>query len=340
MQSGLHVPPFPKPRFDYSYDLAHEVAALRDYRKNKPGRQIPAKGKGRLLVATWNVANLGVQDRLDSDYALIAEVMSWFDLVAVQEVNDDLRGIEAIHSHLPTRYDLLFSDASGNRERQGFLYDTRKVSRLREVGRVAIPPSQLPKIAVAGATTAFAGFDRGPYLASFESGAFRFALLNVHLFYGSEAPADLDRRTLETFAVAWWADQDPPRQELLCRRRRSARRLQPSEGCSRRSHLRRARRARADDSGAQLPDRLGDRLRQPVRPDRLLPGHDEGPVQRRLQRLRLRRRALPGPVGAAHRGAVPRLHALSHLRPPPTLGGVPDRLTRRKGAATLGRPGD
>ncbi len=201
------MPPFPKPRFDYSYDLAHELAALLDYRKHKPGRQIPRKGKGRLLVATWNVANLGVQDRLDSDYALIAEVVSWFDLVAVQEVNDDLRGIEAIHTHLPSRYDLLFSDASGNRERQAFLYDSRKVTRLREVGRVAIPPSQLPRIAVVGATTAFAGFDRGPYLASFEAGAFRFALLNVHLFYGSGAPADLDRRTLETFAVAWWADK-------------------------------------------------------------------------------------------------------------------------------------
>jgi len=201
------VPPFPKPRFDYSYDLAHEVAALRDYRQNKPGRHIPRKGKGHLLVGTWNVANLGVQDRLDSDYALIAEIVSWFDLVAIQEVNDDLRGIEAIHSHLSSRYELLFSDASGNRERQAFLYDSRKVTRLREVGRVAIPPSQLPKIAVAGATTAFSGFDRGPYLASFESGSFRFALLNVHLFYGSDAPDDLDRRTLETFAVAWWADK-------------------------------------------------------------------------------------------------------------------------------------
>jgi hypothetical protein len=75
------------------------------------------------------------------------------------------------------------------------------------VGRVAIPPSQLPRIATTGTTTPFAGFDRGPYLASFEAGAFRFALLNVHLFYGSEKPADLDRRTLETFAVAWWADR-------------------------------------------------------------------------------------------------------------------------------------
>ena len=89
------MPPFPKPRFDYVYDLAHERAALRVYRRDKPGRQIPAKAKDTLLVATWNIANLGVQDRLDSDYALIAEVMSWFDLIAApvtpQEAGQEAR---------------------------------------------------------------------------------------------------------------------------------------------------------------------------------------------------------------------------------------------------------
>ena len=73
MRSGM--PPFPKPRFDYEYDLDREIAAVHAYRRQKPGRQIPAKGRDRLLLATWNIANLGVQDRLDSDYALIAE--SW-----------------------------------------------------------------------------------------------------------------------------------------------------------------------------------------------------------------------------------------------------------------------
>jgi len=201
------VPPFPKPRFAYDYDLSHELDALRAYRREKPGRQIPRKGKDRLLVATWNIANLGVQDRLENDYELIAEIIGWFDLAAVQEVNDDLRGIEAIHSKLPARYELLFSDASGNQERQAFLYDSRKVSRLREVGRLSIPPSQLPAIKLPGTTTPFGGFDRGPYLASFGAGAFRFSLLNVHLYYGSSDPADIDRRTLETCAVAWWADR-------------------------------------------------------------------------------------------------------------------------------------
>jgi endonuclease/exonuclease/phosphatase family metal-dependent hydrolase len=201
------VPPFPKPRFAYEYDVEREIAAVRAYRRQKPGRRIPRKASDRLLLATWNIANLGVQDRVDDDYALIAELVTWFDLVAVQEVNDDLRGIEAIHARLPPRYDLLFSDASGNQERQAFLYDARKVSRLREVGRLSIPPSQLPRIRVPGSATPFAGFDRGPYLASFSSGAFRFSLLNVHLFYGSDDPVDFDRRTLETFAVAWWADR-------------------------------------------------------------------------------------------------------------------------------------
>jgi endonuclease/exonuclease/phosphatase family metal-dependent hydrolase len=201
------VPPFPRPRFAYDYEPAAQIAALRDYRKNKPGRQIPRKSSKTLLVATWNIANLGVQDRLDSDYALMAEMASWFDLVAIQEVNDNLRGIEAIHAKLPARYDLLFSDSSGNQERQAFLYDSRKISRLREVGRVSIPPRDLPRIKVSGSLTAFGGFDRGPYLASFESGSFRFGLLNVHLFYGSRKARDINRRVLETFAVAWWADK-------------------------------------------------------------------------------------------------------------------------------------
>jgi len=201
------VPPFPKPSFAYDYDPSTQIAALRDYRKNKSGRQIPRKSSKTLLVATWNIANLGVQDRLDSDYALMAEMISWFDLVAVQEVNDNLRGIDAIHAKLPARYDLLFSDASGNSERQAFLYDSRKISRLREVGRVSIPPSDLPRIKISGTAASFQGFDRGPYLASFESGAFRFGLLNVHLFYGSKKVSDVNRRVLETFAVAWWADQ-------------------------------------------------------------------------------------------------------------------------------------
>jgi endonuclease/exonuclease/phosphatase family metal-dependent hydrolase len=201
------MPPFPRPKFSYEYDLATEIKALRRYRDTEPGRRIPAKAPGRLLIATWNIANLGVQDRLDSDHALMAEIISWFDLVTVQEVNDNLAGILAVKAHLPKRYGLLFSDPSGNRERQAFFYDTRKVSLLEKIGRIAIPPPDLPKIKLPGTTTAFPGFDRGPFLATFAAGNFRFMLVSVHLLFGSESPLDMERRSLETFAVAWWADR-------------------------------------------------------------------------------------------------------------------------------------
>ena len=200
------MPPFPDPHFPFTVDVAAEIAALHTHRDTVPERQIPAKAADHLLLATWNVANLGVQQRTPEDYKLIAEIMSWFDLVAVQEVNDDLDGINAIHADLPDHYRLLFSGMGGNRERQAFLYDERRVTLLEEVGTIAIPSNQLKNIKLPGTETGFDGFNRLPYFASFQAGAFRFLLVNVHLLFG-EGSAGQDRRALETFALAWWADQ-------------------------------------------------------------------------------------------------------------------------------------
>lgn len=49
------MPAFPKPAFTYSYQVAAQIAALRDYEQTKPGRDIPSKAADRLLVASWNV---------------------------------------------------------------------------------------------------------------------------------------------------------------------------------------------------------------------------------------------------------------------------------------------
>jgi endonuclease/exonuclease/phosphatase family metal-dependent hydrolase len=201
------MPPFPEPKFKFAFDVKDELAALRKYRDTEPGRQIPTRRAGNLLLATWNIANLGVQQRTADDYRLIAEIISWFDLITVQEVNSNLAGIIAIRDHLPQNYRLLFSDASGNRERQAFLYDSTRVSQLEEIGRLSIPPAKLGQIKLPGTTTTFKGFDRGPYLGTFQAGKFRLMLASVHLFYGSNKPADLERRSLETYALAWWAQK-------------------------------------------------------------------------------------------------------------------------------------
>lgn len=200
------MPAFPRPRFSYTYDVAAEIRALRSYRRTKLGRAIPARTTNRLLLASWNVANLGLQKRRDKDYRLIAEMVKWFDLVAMQEINDNLSGLRAIHQYLLPSYRVLFSDKAGNNERLGFFYRHRKVKLLEKVGELAIPPSAQRFIKFSNVRQKFRGFDRNPYLAAFRAGSFTFLLANVHLFFGDEKAVSVNRRSLETFAVARWAN--------------------------------------------------------------------------------------------------------------------------------------
>lgn len=200
------MPPHPKPTLRYSYDVEDERAELRAWARL---RGIPRRRRDRMLVATWNIANLGLQERRRADHRLLAEICSWFDIVAIQEINDNLVGLRALREQLGEGYEVLFSDASGNSERQAFVWDASRVSLLGKVGRLAIPPSQLDLIRLPGFDVPFRGFDRGPYMAAFETVAarrrFRFLLINVHLYFGSNALKHVKRRALETYAVAWWA---------------------------------------------------------------------------------------------------------------------------------------
>lgn len=200
------MPPFDKPAFTYNYRVSSQIRILRAYRQNKPGRAIPSKAADRLLLATWNIANLGLQERRDKDYRLITELVSWFDVAAIQEINDDLSGIRAIQQHLPPAFRLLFSDYAGNKERLAFLYDSSKVTVLEKVGEIAVPPSDKRYIKLPGIQQKFPGFDRNPYLAAFRAGSFTFLLVNVHLYFGSDSAISMNRRSLETYAVARWAD--------------------------------------------------------------------------------------------------------------------------------------
>lgn len=202
------MPPFPKPAFAYDYHVDTELTALRAYRDTQPGRSIPrANIPGRLLVATWNVANLGVQERREDDYRLIAEVIGWFDVIALQEVNDNLEGLRGIQRFLPASYQVLFSDKSGNNERHAFVWASSRVSLLDKVGEVAIPPSEISHIKLPRIQQKFDAFDRNPHLAAFRADDFTFILANVHLFFGSDSSKrDMNRRCLETYAVARWAD--------------------------------------------------------------------------------------------------------------------------------------
>ncbi|TQV74841.1 hypothetical protein FLL45_07730 [Aliikangiella marina] len=193
---GQETPPF-------KYSLAVERRALQ---ASKLHRQIPNKSSRKMLAATWNLTNFGVQQRLRKDIQLIAEVIGWFDLIAIQEVADDLTDLRTLLRYLPN-YKVILSDIGGNEERTGFLYDSKKIQRLELAAEVAVPPSDHRYIRMRGASGSFKGFDRNPYAVAFKAGRLEFIAVSVHLYFGSHSYFDEDRRALEAYALARWADR-------------------------------------------------------------------------------------------------------------------------------------
>jgi hypothetical protein len=77
------VPLFSKPSFSYECEGDAQLKTVGKYEATGPGRDIPDKAPDNLLLATWNVANLGLQERRAEDCQLSAEIVSWFDVVAL-----------------------------------------------------------------------------------------------------------------------------------------------------------------------------------------------------------------------------------------------------------------
>jgi hypothetical protein len=98
-----------KPDPEFVYNLEKEIQSLQYHRDFERDRSIPKKSSKNLLVATWNLTSLGLQDRTDNDYKVMAEIISWFDLIAVQEIAIDLSGLQKLMSFLPS-YSTVVSD--------------------------------------------------------------------------------------------------------------------------------------------------------------------------------------------------------------------------------------
>lgn len=201
------MPPFPKPTIVYKVNVANELKNLAAYKKNKPDRNIPAKKNNRLLIATWNIANLGTQKREQEHYKIIAEMLNWFDLIAIQEVNDNLEGLRNLQKELSTNFKIIFSDASGNDERMCFLFNKKKVELKEKVGEIAIPAEELKDIKLPEIKSEFRGFSRSPFLATFKANNFVVALINAHNYFGDESELkSIERRSLEAYCIGRWAD--------------------------------------------------------------------------------------------------------------------------------------
>jgi endonuclease/exonuclease/phosphatase family metal-dependent hydrolase len=155
--------------------------------------EIPRKtATDTMLLATWNIREFSDNRRTESLY-YIAEIVSRFDLVAIQEVAANLAGLERLVSLLGPSWDYIVTDSTdgsaGGGERMAFVYDRGKISFRRLAGEITLPPDKL-----INGTMQFA---RTPYLVAFQAGWFKFVIATVHIIFGSSTAEGLKLRAHE-----------------------------------------------------------------------------------------------------------------------------------------------
>lgn len=178
--------------------IADRLLSLKDAMEGPEG--IPPKAEDSLLLATWNIREFdskayGARDIEPLYY--IAEILSHFDLIAIQEVREDLKALIEVRSILGRWWKYIVTDVTegtqGNRERMAFLYDSRKVRFGNVAGEVVVPPVEKRS---AGKKTVYNPSQqlyRTPFLCGFKSGWINFMLCTVHIVFGKGIANDPKR---------------------------------------------------------------------------------------------------------------------------------------------------
>lgn len=163
------------------------IDGIKALRKGLAEQGVPARSAtDSLLLATWNIREFDSGKygwRGPEAYFYIVEILSHFDLIAIQEVRDGLYPLQQVKRALGSWWDFIVTDVTlgtaGNNERMAYLYDTRKVDFTGLAAEVVIPKARN----VQAEPTQFA---RSPYLASFRAGWGYLTLATVHMYYGDD----------------------------------------------------------------------------------------------------------------------------------------------------------
>jgi len=153
----------------------------------RPGSTPTTQTTGRAIrIATWNLRKFSETGR--PNLVVIAEVIksSGFDLIAIQEVQQQGQEVLKLRRQLGEPWRASISEPAGSRERFAFVYRSDILDLLSQ-------PVLVDSVETAG-------FARKPFTASFRAWQFDFTLLTVHLWYGEAGYSE--RRSQESAALA------------------------------------------------------------------------------------------------------------------------------------------
>ena len=176
--------------------------------------KVPAKELNRnLLIATWNIRAFGDLTRKwhstkeDSprrdlaDVHYIAEIISRFDVIALQEVKANIRALRDTLKLLGSNWSMILTDvtkgSAGNGERMAYLFDNRRVKMSGLACELVVPKEWLNRVEDDALEEQFY---RSPYAVSFRSENKTFILVTLHIKYGKSSKS----RISELRAVARW----------------------------------------------------------------------------------------------------------------------------------------
>ncbi len=190
--------------------IQQELAELKTYLNKKIP---PQKLDRNLLIASWNIRAFGDLTRKWQSEAgdspmrdmhsvcIIAEILSRFDVIAIQEVKANIRALRDTLKLLGSNWGLILTDVTrgdaGNGERMAYLFDMRRIQLSGLACEIVVPKEQLDVIAQDSLQKQFA---RSPYAVGFRSGSMTFILVTLHILYGKKEK----ERIPELKAIAHW----------------------------------------------------------------------------------------------------------------------------------------
>jgi len=179
--------------------------------------KIPSKKlEKNLLIATWNIRAFGditrkaISEDDDSPkrdfHAIlcIAEIIKRFDIIAIQEIKANIKGLRDCLKVLGNHWSLILTDVNrgdvGNGERMGFLFDTRRVQLSGLACELVVPQEWISITSDKALTEQFV---RSPYAVSFRAQNQTFILVTLHIKYGK---VSTDRIKELKGVAKWMAD--------------------------------------------------------------------------------------------------------------------------------------
>ena len=193
--------------------------------------KIPAKKlEKNLLIATWNIRAFGdltrkeissASDSPKRDYhsvLCIAEIIKRFDVVAIQEVKANIKGLRDTMKVLGNDWALILTDVNkgdvGNDERMAYIFDTRRVQLSGLACELVVPQEWINTASNEALTEQFV---RSPYAVSFKSFSQTFILVTLHIKYGKSSKDRIKELSgIAKWMAEWASDVNAYHQNLLC----------------------------------------------------------------------------------------------------------------------------